>query len=288
MSSSSSAALPCSASTSASTGSTSGCSRTPSACPAAKATTEASRSGASGTQVDAVWKRLGHFGSRLQRQPRLARAARPAERQQPHLVATQQLNDACQLFGATQKRRRRNRQVRPIQALQRRELTLPQLVHTLRRSQILETVLPEVAKLRADRQRSRRRRHKHLTPVTGCRDPRRTVYVDAHVPLVGQKRRSRVHSHPNADRTLDKRRLPRGSRLEPVRRRLEHEEERVALGIHLHAADGRQRLAEHATVLRERHGVPVGAELVEQPGRTLDVREDEGDGAGRKVLSHAP
>ena len=134
---------------------------------------------------DPVWKRLGHFGSRLQRQPRLARAARPAERQQPHLVATQQLNDACQLVRATQKRRRRNREVRPIQALQRREVTLPQLVHTLRRSQILETVLPEVAKLRADDQRSRRRRHKHLTPVTGCRDPRRTVHVDAHVPLLG-------------------------------------------------------------------------------------------------------
>ena len=97
-----------------------------------------------------------------------------------------------------------------------------------------------------------------------------------------------MHSHPNADRTLDKRLLPRTSRLKPVRRRLEHEEEGVALGVHLDAVLTGARLADHATVLGERHRVTVGAELVQEACRTLDVREDEGDGAGRKVLSHAP
>ena len=88
--------------------------------------------------------------------------------------------------------------------------------------------------------------------MTGGRDPRRTVHIDAHVPLLGKKRRSGVHSHPNADRAFDKGLLTRASRLEPVPRRLEHEEERVALGIHLHPATSLESSTKRAPMLRQR------------------------------------
>jgi hypothetical protein len=40
-------------------------------------------------------------------------------------------------------------------------------------------------------------------------------------------------------------------------------------------------------VLGERLGVSLGAQLVQDPCRALDVREEEGDGAGGKLGPHA-
>ena len=68
----------------------------------------------------------------------------------------------------------------------------------------------------------------------------------------------------------------------------EGEEEGVALRVDLDAALGGAGLPDHAPVLGERLRVPLGAELVQQPRRALDVGEEEGDGAGREVVSHAP
>ena len=71
------------------------------------------------------------------------------------------------------------------------------------------------------------------------------------------------------------------------RRRREGEEEGVALRVHLDPALGGARLPDHAPVLGERLRVALGAELVQQPRRALDVGEEEGDGAGGEVVSHA-
>jgi hypothetical protein len=39
-------------------------------------------------------------------------------------------------------------------------------------------------------------------------------------------------------------------------------------------------------MLRQRPRVPLRPQLVQQPGRALDVREEEGDGAGGEVGAH--
>jgi hypothetical protein len=44
-----------------------------------------------------------------------------------------------------------------------------------------------------------------------------------------------------------------------------------------------ERTAQHASVLGERISVLLRAELLEKPGRSLDVREEKGDGAARQL-----
>src|SRR5262249_56173075 len=61
----------------------------------------------------------------------------------------------------------------------------------------------------------------------------------------------------------------------------EGEEERVALRVDLLPARRAERLAQDAALAAEHLGVPV-AELLQEGGRALDVREQEGDGAAWK------
>jgi hypothetical protein len=69
----------------------------------------------------------------------------------------------------------------------------------------------------------------------------------------------------------------------PVRR--EGEEEGVALGIDLDTALCGTRLPHDPPVLGECPRIRVGAELVQELGRALDVGKEEGDGASRKIAS---
>lgn len=66
-----------------------------------------------------------------------------------------------------------------------------------------------------------------------------------------------------------------------VNGRRESGEDRVALGVDLHAAVPGDRVAQDPAVLGERTGVVRGAELVEEPCRALDIGKEEGDGTGR-------
>jgi hypothetical protein len=59
-------------------------------------------------------------------------------------------------------------------------------------------------------------------------------------------------------------------------------EERVTLGIDLLPASFRERRTKNSLVLREDGTVPI-PELLQQPRRTLDIREEEGDGAAGKL-----
>ena len=79
-------------------------------------------------------------------------------------------------------------------------------------------------------------------------------------------------------------RLARG--FECARRGREGDEEGVALRVDLDAAVSLERVAQDAAVLGQRVRVALRAELVEKPRRALDVGEEKGDGAARK-LAHA-
>ena len=63
----------------------------------------------------------------------------------------------------------------------------------------------------------------------------------------------------------------------------EGEVERVALHLHLDAAVPGERLAQQAAVILERPHVRLLAELLQQPRRALDVREEQRDRAARKL-----
>ena len=69
-------------------------------------------------------------------------------------------------------------------------------------------------------------------------------------------------------------------------RRREGEEERVALRVDFDSPLLCARVADDAPVFGERLRVRLGAELVQQPRRALDVREEEGDGAAREIAPH--
>jgi hypothetical protein len=108
----------------------------------------------------------------------------------------------------------------------------------------------------------------------------------------------------NAGRPISRRspcqshRSPRAGRPPSVRRRLRTPPRRrssdrrrrrrslIALRIHLNAPVSRERFPQQPPVVSEHVRVPV-AKLVEQACRPLDVGEEEGDGAGRK-LGHGP
>jgi hypothetical protein len=76
--------------------------------------------------------------------------------------------------------------------------------------------------------------------------------------------------------------------LDRLGRRRERVEEGVPLRVDLHAASLREGLPQHPPVLGERLVVPLRAQLVQQARGTLDVGEEEGDGAGRKLVMDEP
>ena len=114
--------------------------------------------------------------------------------------------------------------------------------------------------------------------MSGSGDPRSAIDVLADVALAGQARRPCVDPHP--DRDLEPLLHSAGGG-ERARRRWKRDEERVALGVDLDAILRLVGLAHDPAVLVERSGVPLSAELVQQPRRALDVGEEEGDGAAR-------
>jgi hypothetical protein len=64
-------------------------------------------------------------------------------------------------------------------------------------------------------------------------------------------------------------------------------EEGVSLRVDLDPSFCGGRGPDDPTVLGQSFGGFLSAERVQEPRRALDVREEEGDGADRKVVSHA-
>ena len=122
--------------------------------------------------------------------------------------------------------------------------------------------------------------------MTGGSDAGCTVYVSADIALVGEEWCPRVQ----ADAYLY---LPRGEFLRHLRRRertgsgRKREEEGIPLSVDLDPALCGAGLADDPPVFGERLRIGLGTELVQQTSRPLDVREKEGDGAGRKIGPHS-
>jgi hypothetical protein len=91
----------------------------------------------------------------LERESCLAAPARTGQRHEPDARPLQQLGDLVDLPLATEEQRRRNRQVRFVQRVQRREVVRSELEEALWRAQVLQPVQAEVAHLGTDEIRRR-------------------------------------------------------------------------------------------------------------------------------------
>ncbi len=200
--------------------------------------------------------------------------------------------DGVELAPAAEEGRRGDREVRAVEAPQRRELAIPELEDPLGCREILEAVLPQVPQREilvgasVVDERSCRRGHEHLPAVSrGC-NAGRTVDVRTHVSLCAHHGSPRVDAQAQADRpgleALDD--LPR--RPQRLGRGGEGDEEGVSLRVDLDAAVLPACLAHDAAVLLEKVGKHLSAYLVEQLRRALDVREEECDGARREIRAH--
>src|SRR5262245_9520888 len=110
--------------------------------------------------------------------------------------------------------------------------------------------------------------------------------IVARVTLVREQRRSRVQPGAYAYRpgreSVGQSLCGRNS----ARATGEGKEERVTLGVDLDAALRDRGIADRSAVLREGIGVRIGAQLVEQLRRTLDVGEEKRDRARREIAAH--
>ena len=225
----------------------------------------------------------GGSGS-LQREPRLAASTRAGQCHQPDVTSPHESREMVDLLLATEKRRRRNGQVRLVQRLQRRERFRPELEEALRRAQVLQAMQAEIAHLGAG-EVGGRLGQQHLTAVPGSRDPRGTVHVKPDVALVGPKRLPRVQAHPHPHWSACQADLRiRGSR-HCIGRTPERNEESVALRVDLHPVAPQPGLPQHTPVLGKHLRIPV-TQLREQPRRPLDVGEEERHRPGRKLGLH--
>jgi hypothetical protein len=76
-----------------------------------------------------------------------------------------------------------------------------------------------------------------------------------------------------------------GSRRDRLGRSVEDREEGIALGLDLEPATRRDGLPDQHPVAIEQRGPGGRAQGLGQPGRALDIGEQEGDGAGRQCLA---
>ncbi len=155
-------------------------------------------------------------------------------------------------------------EVRAVEAPERRELAVAELIHALRRAEVFEAVLPEVGQLDID-ERRRRGRDEHLAAVACGGHSCRSVDVVADIALVTEERCSRVEAHTDPDGSVSGQafgQLRRGR--QSAGRSGERKEERVALRVHLHAATRRTRLANQPAVIGKCLGVGLRAQLVQQ------------------------
>ena len=186
----------------------------------------------------------------LQREPRLAAPARPGQCDQPDVSSPHESCELVDLLLATEKRRRRNGQVRLVQGLQRREAFRPELEEALRRAQVLQPMQAEVAHLGAG-EVGGRLGQQHLATVPSSRDPRCPMHVESDIALVGPKRLPRVQPHPHPHRSACQAdlRICRSSHC--IRGAPERHEERVALRVDLDPVAPPPGLPQHTPVLGE-------------------------------------
>ena len=237
---------------------------------------------------DAVREGLGGFGRGLEREARLPGATGAGQGEERGRPPGGAVGERIHLVVAADERCGRHGQVRAIERPDRWEVSLAQLVDTLGRLQVLESMIAEI------HQREpfgvdllhRRQRHEDLSAAPGGRDPGGAVDVGAHVPLGRSHRGARCGSRPGPGWVRLQGAIAVSGRLERTARRAEREEEGVTLRVDLDPAVTSEGLPEHAAVLGE--GVRIGAltQPVQQPRGPFDVREQERHGSGRQVGAH--
>ena len=226
----------------------------------------------------------------LERKSRLARPARPDEREQTAVGILEQPVDLVELGGAADERRARGGQVlhARFDRLQQREVAGEpvdlELVDALRCAEILESVHAQVADVSVH-ERTGRLREEHLAAVADGGDPGALVHVEADVSLLGQARLARVQPHPHANRPVGKYALAIRSSGDRVRRAGEGDEERVTLRVDLDAVVIGEHRAEPPPMLLQRLSVVV-AKCVQQPRRALHVGEQQRHDASREIPHH--
>jgi hypothetical protein len=92
-----------------------------------------------------VSETIRRLGGGLEGEPRLSRSPRPGERDEPRIVATEELDHLPKLAVATEEGCCGNRKIHPIEALEGRELADAELEDALRCREILEAMLPQIA-----------------------------------------------------------------------------------------------------------------------------------------------
>ena len=92
----------------------------------------------------AVRKALRGFGCRLQREPGLAGTARTRQGEKRHVVSREERDDLGEFPFAPDECGRRDRQVVPVEAAERWEVPVTELIEADRRREVLETMLAEV------------------------------------------------------------------------------------------------------------------------------------------------
>ena len=135
---------------------------------------------------------------------------------------------------------------------------------------------------------ARRAGDEDLAAVAGRADARRTVDIQPDVALGGRLRLTGVEAHPVPQRQPvrprvgGQRELPFHGRLDGRPRGGEDEVQPVARRPAFERAVTGERATDQRVVVGQDRGVAV-AERLEQARRTLDVGEDEGDGAFRQA-----
>ncbi len=119
--------------------------------------------------------------------------------------------------------------------------------------------------------------------MTRRRDARRPVHVDPDVALLAHEwcPRMDAHAHPNRSRAQTFECF--GGRPQSAGRSREGDEESIPLRIDLDALIGRERHTQDTAMLRQHPRVLLRAQFMQQLRRTLDVGEEEGDGAGGQI-----
>jgi len=134
-----------------------------------------------------------------------------------------------------------------------------------------------------------RLRDENLAAVTGRADACRAMDVQPDVALRRPHRLAGMQAHPVEDRdpigpgVTGNRQLPVHGRKDRGARRMKDEVEPVAGRTPLERTVARERLPDQPVMVCEHLRVAVPKRL-EQAGRTLDVREHQGDGSSRLAV----
>jgi hypothetical protein len=133
--------------------------------------------------------------------------------------------------------------------------------------------------------------NEHLAAMSRRGDPRGAMHVNPEVVRVGNERLPRVNAHPDANRGIPGPAMRGELGLDVARRRDgrgrlgKGEEEAVPLRVDLHSSMPRHELADDSPVCRDDPWIRR-TELVEQASRTLDIGEEERDGARGQTVPH--